>query len=286
MIYGNSNDPVLIKKISLRIWTLRAELEAVIEERMQNSEAEVKPRLDDLMKEYKSKGTIAAMKEEAKVEEIGIKDISELDDSGEDEMAKALAEAEAQEANEGTDEETPQEASDNSDNKEAEQQAPEEVSKITQAQLEIGLDKAEGKNLVKQRIPSIDESKVSVGKAILAEIYMEQMFFFSSKPFLVGQSIVLDFLVPRRFVMNADVTFCRTYNMKSRIISQNRLTYRVGVKFTFLKEGERTILREFTKSIQPDFDATPVKEVPKDEAAPSGGGGGGDDFDIFDDLDD
>jgi len=250
------------------------------------------------MKEYKSKGSISALHDSDDGGDV--KDASELDDFGEDEMAKAIAEAEAAEAADATpeaelessDEEESVSAEEESDADamaremlgdqaavEAEEQAPILNNVVP---LEVGLESNQGRNLVKQRLPSIPEERISVGKAILAEIYMDQMFFFSSKPFLTGQSIVLDFLVPRRFLMNADVTFCRTYNMKSRIISKNRLSYRVGIKFTYLKEGERTILREFTRSIEPDVETVvAAKEVAKEEKS-----SGGDDFDIFDDLDD
>ncbi|EQC46511.1 hypothetical protein [Bacteriovorax sp. Seq25_V] len=289
MIYGNSSDPVLIKKISLRIWTLRDELEAVIKERI--SEGQERPPLEDLMKEYKSKGSISSLHQD---DSAGVKDASELDDFGEDEMARAIAEAEAAEKGEAetSEEETPSEEA-NQEESDADAMAREMLGDQAATQeaealpdnvvaLEVGLESNEGRNVVKQRIPSIPEEKISVGKAILSEIYMDQMYFFSSKPFLTGQSIVLDFLVPRRFVMNADVTFCRTYNMKSRIISKNRLSYRVGIKFTYLKEGERTILREFTRSIEPDVETVvAAKEETKEEKS-----SGGDDFDIFDDLDD
>lgn len=295
MIYGNSGDPVLIKKISLRVWTLRDELEAVIQERA--SKGLEKMSIEDLLKEYKSIGSLASLgRANEAEEEVGVvKDASELDDFGEDEMAKAIAQAGAESEAAETEAETdasPQDA----------EQAPE--GEIDQAQadllnelgantisetqensnnilkLEVGLDSQAGVNLIKQRIPNIPEEKVSHAKAILAEIYMDQMFFFSNKPFLDGQSIVLDFLVPRRFVLNANVTFCRTYNLKSRIISKNRLSYRVGVKFSFLKEGERTILREFTKSIEPTFEAAkakPAKEASQEEDSED---------DIFGSLDD
>ena len=111
----------------------------------------------------------------------------------------------------------------------------------------------------------------------LAEIYMNEMFFFSNQSFLEGQSIVVDFLVPKRFLMNAVVTYCRPYNMKSRIISKNNHPYRIGIQFSFLKPGERTILRQFVSSIEPDVEEA-TQEVPKQDD------GGTDDFDIFDDL--
>lgn len=281
MIYGNSGDPVLIKKISLRVWTLRDELEAVIEERASKGMENI--AVEDLLKEYKSIGSLASLAR-SNEDEGTVKDASELDDFGEDEMAKAIAQANAEEA-------AAAEPASTEELDPAQAELLNELATNTPPvvenppnnilKLEVGLDTSAGANLIRQRIPQIPEEKVSHAKAILAEIYMEQMFFFSNKPFLDGQSIVIDFLVPRRFVLNASVTYCRSYNLKSRIISKNRLSYRVGVKFTFLKEGERTILREFTKSIEPTFEATKTKAV---QGAAKENDGDGDD--IFGDLED
>jgi hypothetical protein len=66
--------------------------------------------------------------------------------------------------------------------------------------------------------------------------------------------------------MNADVLYCRTYNMQSRIISKNKYDYRVLVKFTFLQEGERALLRQFIQSIEPDLSKIDKKQKPKDDS--------------------
>lgn len=262
VIHGNSTDPVLIKKISLRVWTLRDEVEAVITSRYKD--AENPPSIDDLTQEYKSKGSF----DSNEGGEEGVKDASELDDFGEDEMAKAMAETAPEEGE--SSEDTAEEGSAEGDQAEGE----EKVLKLITTPEEL-----DGKVIVKQRLPEIPDDKMASGRAILSEIYMDQMYFFSSHEYLVGQSIVLEFLVPKKFIMNADVVFCRTYNMKSRIISKNRLPYRVGIKFTYLKDGERTVLRNFVQSIEPTVEAAPVEEKKSDD-------GGGDEFDIFDDLDD
>lgn len=275
MIHGNSTDPVLIKKIALRVWTLRDELEAVIKSRYKD--AENPPTIDDLILEYKTSGTIGG--EESSGE---VKSAEELDDFGEDEMAKALAAAEAEESGEaGEDKEGGEEGSEEG-NKEAEGENAEAADSEGSKTLKLVTtpEEVDGKFIIKQRLPEIPDDKTASGRAILSEIYMDQMYFFSSHEYLVGQSIVLEFLVPKKFIMNADVVFCRTYNMKSRIISKNRLPYRVGIKFTYLKEGERTILRNFVQSIEPTIEVVEVQEKKSE------GGGGDDEFDIFDDLDD
>ena len=101
-------------------------------------------------------------------------------------------------------------------------------------------------------------------------------FLFTDQDLTEDQSLVIKFLIPKAFVLNADVLFSKIYNMSSRVISPNRLGYRVGLKFTFLKPGERTLLRQFLESIHP--------EVPEEQEAK--GGGEEEDEDEFGELGD
>ncbi len=282
MIHGGSADPVFVKKISLKVWRLRDEIETVVKERF--SDPNNIPPLKDLIREYQETGTILG---DSAADEAGVKDASELDDFGEDEMAKAIAAAEAGEDNE----EEEAEADDAAQSQDAIdalmesggeiEESVEETVEIPEVEkkLEIAPEEFEGKMLLKQRRPRMSDDKTHSGRAILSEIYMNEMYFFSNEQFLEGQSIVIDFLVPRRFLMNAVVRYCRSYNMKSRIISKNKHPFRVCVQFSYLKPGERTILRNFVESIEPEVEEIAVPE--KKEASDDGGG---DDFDIFDDL--
>ena len=142
MIYGNSTDPVLIKKIELKIWTLRDELEAVIATRY--SDATNPPTIDDLVVEYNAKGEIALADEGE-----GVKDASELDDFGEDEMAKAIAQAEAEEAGE-------EESTDSEDSEDAQAQAA-AAAMLAEAQ------EPQPDNVVKLETASVEED----GKVIV-----------------------------------------------------------------------------------------------------------------------
>ena len=243
MIYNNSTDPVFIKKISLKIWSLKDEVKAVIQEKMKSSQAD-ELTIDELRREYCSNIGKGA-------EVIPLKPNEDLD-TGEDEMAAAIAAAESEEA-------TPE---------------SEEEPVVQEAALTENTDEHQ----IIQRSPTLGENDISSGKTILAEVGMDRIYFFSSKSFLNGQSIVLEFVIPKRFVVNATIVFCREYNMKSRIISKNRLPYRIGADFSFLKEGERTLLRQFIHSIEPEVQETPVIEakVANEEE---------EDFDEFDDLD-
>ncbi|ATH07287.1 hypothetical protein BIY24_04850 [Halobacteriovorax marinus] len=244
MIYNNSTDPVFIKKISLKIWSLKDELKSVIQEKIKNSQDD-HLTIEELKKEYCTKRDVVD-------NVIPLQSDDDLD-TGEDEMAAALAAAESE--GEASEEESSEEQ-------------PSEEAPSTDSQEEIQ---------VIQRVPLLSDDDISIGRTILAEVGMDRIYFFSSKPFLNGQSIVIEFVIPKRFVVNANIVFCREYNMKSRIISKNRLPYRIGADFSFLKEGERTLLRQFIHSIEPEVQEAPVIEAkPKEDE---------EDFDEFDDLD-
>ena len=90
----------------------------------------------------------------------------------------------------------------------------------------------------------------------MSEVYMEEIFFFTDSLFVEGQSIVIKFCVPEKFIMNADVTYCQAYSNHHRVLGQKNLPYRVCARFTFLRPGEKTLLRKFLSSIEPKFDKT------------------------------
>lgn len=234
MIHNSSNDPVLIKKISLKIWSLRDEIESRIKNELEkNPDAEL--NLEEIRGEF-------SKKESNNVVEL--KSGAELDNS-EDEMAKAMR----------GEEETTEENSSNV--------VPLNANANT---IELNLD-----------APIIDEEKISRGKTVLSEINMEKMFFFCNKAYTEGQSIVIQFVIPKMFHINADILYCRPFNLKSRIISQNNFNYRVLVRFTFLKEGERALLRQFIQSIEPDLSKYEKKATAANED-------GGDGFSELEDL--
>jgi hypothetical protein len=220
MIHNSSTDPVLIKKISLKIWTLRDEIEARIK-----SEIGKNPEVELDVNSIK-----ASFQKSVSNNVVELKTGAELDTS-EDEMARAMrGEEEATEATEATENSTQ-----DSENNVVQLNANQNTIEVT---LEV---------------PEIEIEKISKGKTVLSEINMEKMFFFCNQNFTEGQSIVIQFCIPKMFILNADVLYCRPYNLKSRIISQNNYNYRMLVKFTFLKDGERALLRQFIQSIEPEF---------------------------------
>lgn len=242
-ILGASKHPVLIKKISLSLWLLRDEVEAIIAKRLELSQgSSEKIDISQLTDEY----AFTLQAQSLAQKNIDANESDDLD-TGEDEMAAALAAAA-----EGDEEEA-----------------------SSEGEGQIG----DSPIFVEQRKPILSPEKIISGSSFLAEINIDEMYLFAAKEFLIGQSIVIEFNIPRHFMINATVFYCRPYNMKSRIISNNPLPYRVGVKFTLSKDGERTLLREFLQSIEPDLEKY-------NTGAASEAGESEEDDDILDGLDD
>jgi len=257
MIHNNSTDPVLIKKISLKIWSLRDEIESRIKEKVDSGVPLKEVDMEQIRKLYTPKTSVPN-------NVLELKPNDELD-SGEDEMAKAMAAAEAEEAGLAEAESAP-----------IEEIKAEEATAETASIIEPTNDNKIEKDL-SPTIAVIPPEKISKGKTVLSEISMEKMFFFCNKAYTEGQSVVIEFCIPKSFIVNADILYCRPFNLKSRIISQNNYTHRVLIRFNFLKDGERTLLRQFLQSIEPDLSKVVKKiEKPKDDEGFSG----------FDDLED
>lgn len=259
MIHNSSSDPVLIKKISLKIWSLRDEIESRIQEKLDAGEMvpeALEEKIMELRGEYTKK---TALPDNV----VQLKSGADLPSDEDDEMAKAMAAAmEGEEETPATEENT--ESLENNVVSMTKEATPPSAEA---AVITIGIEP-----------PNLSEDKVSKGKTILSEIGMEKMFFFSNKAFTEGQSIVIQFCIPKTFIVNADVIYCRPFNIKSRIISQNNYTHRMLIKFNFLREGERALLRQFIQSIEPDITKV-VKKAPATEEE-SGDG----DFNELDDL--
>ncbi len=214
MIHNSSSDPVLIKKINLQIWSLRDEIEARLLEKV-NATPDSEINIEDFRGQFIKDGVTSNNVVPLKSGEV-------LDNS-EDEIARAMR--------------------------------GEEISDTPADALATPAQPVANSNIINITFapPEIPEDRIFKGKTVLAEISMEKMFFFCNKGFTEGQSIVIRFCIPKMFLINADVLYCRPHNLKSRIISKNNYNYRVLIKFTFLKEGERALLRQFIQSIEPDL---------------------------------
>ena len=272
MIHNSSSDPVLIKKISLKVWSLRDEIESRIQEKIDAGEM-VPEALEQKIKELRDEYT---KKSETPNNVVALKSSSDLPADGEDEMERAMALAMAGGGEPDAEENTEKESSEeNQSNTEVNPEA----SILTMPEADGS--KNNDNNLINVLVEApthLSEDKISRGKTILSEISMEKMFFFSNRAYTEGQSIVIQFCIPKTFLVNADVIYCRPFNIKSRIISQNNYTHRMLIKFNFLKEGERALLRQFIQSIEPDIPKIVKKAATQDSNSDESG------FNELDDL--
>ena len=192
MIYGNKREAAPIKKIDLRIWRLRDEVETVIRDDLQKNASSIEKK--NVVEKCRSRyarstrdSNVLSFKERKKMEE-------KLRDN------------------------------------------PDQLG-------EFILGKEDDH-------PDIPENKITLGSLILSEIDINEMFFFCNRQFMAGQSIVIEFVIPNVFTINAEVLSGRSYNMKVRVISANKLPYRTHAKFNFYDDKEKLILERFIKSIE------------------------------------
>jgi hypothetical protein len=212
MIFRKSTDPVFIKKIALEIWSLRHEVEAIIEEKIASLGRDLTPEeIDQIKLQYQKtpvKPTLVLV-EDAPAPTEG-------------EAAAAPIEGEAPVA------------------------TPPALSVVEGAP-------SDGKIYIDVEIPKLVEAKRTRARSVLSEINMDKMYLFSNESFIEGQAIRVRFLVPKEFIITGIIQYCRIFSNSSRIISENRFPYRTAIRFSFDREGERTLLREFLTSVEPDL---------------------------------
>lgn len=319
MIHNNSADPVLIKKIHLQIWLLRDEIENVIMNSLSGDPAEVRKTIALLRKEYN--GNAAEGDNEGPAPD-NVLDLpvggAEEDDpeelSAEDGAAELLAAAEAAEEDDEEEAESEEEIEEAPEMLASEQEGelPEGLEEAAGEEIETQAEetaqtqsaeeteppfeeKSQGITLadflpeettggvgILQRRPKLEPVQMMRAMCFLSELNMDAIYFFSNEKMMAGQSVVIDFLVPQRFLFMAEVIHCRPYNMRSRIISSTPHPFRVAARPLFLKAGERTLLREFLETVEPDLEAIAAqqkakKPIKKKEEE--------DDLDDLDDLD-
>lgn len=239
MIYNKSGHPIEVKKISVRLWGLRDEIEAAIERRMKECEAAGVPLfIDDIKKFY----NLNAPATPDNVYQLTPK-ASEAD--GMASLMESVAdEAKAEAAGETK-----------LDN------AEEIIAEQTTQGLETKKPNPILERPYQRQAPDLD--KVSYGFTLLSDINMDNILSFTKDSFLQGQSVVVEFLIPQSFMMTADVSYCHFYAMRSRIISSTKPDYRLQCRFTYSIPGERENLRNFLKSVEPTIGDK--KRAKKDE---------------------
>jgi hypothetical protein len=273
-IVGKSNHPVLVKKIPIRVWTLRDEIEAAIDaEIIRAKEAGEDYNLENIKSFYHLKkhplfDEVADEKEEEQAEGEKSEDEENPEENPEEknEEEDETPPPEGDEKNEESEDDTEEDSddgeegdSDEEDNVVAikHEDVPEEVKRYVYTPQRV--------------IPP--EEKISKGFALLTDINMDEILVFVNKTFTYGQSVVIEFDIPTMFYLSADVKYSNNYAMRSRIISEDKAEHRLQLAFTFLMKGEKTTLRNFLRSIEPDLPKPTKKKVVEEE-----------DDDDFDDL--
>ncbi|MBF0314526.1 MAG: hypothetical protein HQK50_10855 [Oligoflexia bacterium] len=210
MLYKNSNDPIEMKKISLRIFSMRSYLEAFIKGYVKNIE------VDDLSIQELNALFNQYYQDTYLIEHFPhvIQDKTVL---------PAVKE-------------NPEE---NKNNKEGNKGNNNEDGPI---QMSFGIPIH----------PLIPEEKTAYGKTFISDINIANIGLFSTKPYLIGQNIIIEFDLPHTFSVGAEVLSCKNFNIHSRIISTNRPPFRIHASFVFTRKGERTLLRNFIESMEPD----------------------------------
>jgi hypothetical protein len=238
MIHNKSGHPVEVKKISIRLWSLRDEIEAAIERRIKECEAAGVPLfIDDIKKFYN-------------LNQNQPDNVVQMKEASSDGMVSVMEEV----SEETKKEEAPEEAKPEEGESKNLNQAEEIIAEQTKQGLETNKPNPILDRPYQRQAPDLE--KISYGFILLSDINMDAMLSFTKDKFLQGQSVTVEFLIPKNFMMTADVTYCHHYAMRSRIISSTKPDYRIQCKFAFSIPGERENLRNFLKSIEPNISGT------------------------------
>ncbi len=238
MIHNKSGHPVEVKKISIRLWSLRDEIEAAIERRIKECEAAGVPLfIDDIKKFYN-------------LNQNQPDNVVQMKEASSDGMVSVMEEV-SEETKKG---EAPEEAKPEEGESKNLNQAEEIIAEQTKQGLETNKPNPILDRPYQRQAPDLE--KISYGFILLSDINMDAMLSFTKDKFLQGQSVTVEFLIPKNFMMTADVTYCHHYAMRSRIISSTKPDYRIQCKFAFSIPGERENLRNFLKSIEPNISGT------------------------------
>jgi hypothetical protein len=250
-----------VKRIPIRVWALRDEIEAALERRIKECEAAGTPLFLDDIKEFYGMKVDKPLSGQPQLQLVN-NEVAAAQDGVDDLMASLSQEKPAEE-------EAPK-----VETSEATEVAPpvaEKADEVLAAQTPAEKVEAHDAPHVQRPYERLapDSTKVSYGFALLADLNMDWMLTFSKEKYVQGQSVVVEFLIPRPFMMSAEIVLCHHYGMRSRIISETRPDFRLQCQFTYKFAGERTRLREFLQSVEPTLPKKSATPKPaQDEAGP------------------
>ncbi len=280
-IFNKSQHPVAVKRIAVRVWSLRDEIEAALARRIKECEVAGLPLYIDDIKLFYGMQTDKPLNGQPQLQLVD----SDAPVENVDQMMEAIADSAAATEETPVVDETPAAATEETPVVEAAPvlEAPIEgeakgddavkaadeimAAQTTAEKIEAPVVKA---TLAPYSRQAPDSDKVSYGFVLLSDVNMGFMLAFSKEPYIPGQSIVAEFLIPRSFKMSAEIMMCTNYSMRSRIISQNKADFRLQCRFTFALQGERANLRDFLTSVEPDIKkiSPPPPQQTEEEAGP------------------
>ena len=268
-IFNKSTHPVTVKRIAVRVWALRDEIEAAIDRRIKECEAAGTALYIDDIKEYYGMRTDQPLSEQPQLQLVDgeaapTENMEQMMEALASEAPAAPEEAPAVEAAaadavpaEGVTGDAPVETAQKADEIIA-TQSPEAAAEAPKA--------PHLQRPYTRTAPNSD--KISYGFALLADVNMEWILTFSKQGFIQGQSVVVEFLIPRPFMLSAEIMMCNNVSMRSRIISESKPDFRLQCRLTYALAGERARLREFLTSVEPDLPKKMTAVKPQEEAGP------------------
>lgn len=281
---GKSTHPVQVKKIYVKVWALRDEIEAAIEKRVaEEGHSDDEPVYINDIKKFYDKNFTEPDDSDSDDSDSNDSDSNDSDSNEGDEQEPSTDETEDKaesedndsndsESNEGDEEEPSAEV------EESEGEEPEgEESEVNDSNVESDGDSADqddekaSTKEQKERAPfervTPDESKIAKGYVLLSDIVMDQILLFCNKTFTIGQNIVIEFQVTKPFKVTAELVVAKDIGRNSKIIREDNFNQRLQSLFLFEFPGERASLREFLQSVEPEIPAPPkrLKKPDSDE---------------------
>lgn len=300
-IINKSNHPVEVKRIDIRVWKLRDEIEAAIAKEIQaNPNPDQKVNIEHIQ-EFYTKFLNSDLQANSDDEDSDNEEENQnLDSSGnpldDDAMAMMAAlgggepEEEADETEEAAEEDAQPEvnAEANPEEEDSSEIDDEAAAMAAQMLADQGLSPAESdgnddsdanaeKDIAQKEFERVipSQEKISKGFCLLSDIQMDQIMVFSKDTFIVGQNIIIEFMIPNSFSQLVQVVGTSNISRSSSIISDRKPDYRLQCIFLFKFPNERSTLRNFLKSVEPEIPEPPKKLKRPDNE---------DEDDDFDDL--
>jgi hypothetical protein len=251
MLHGFSLDPIHIKKIPIRIWSLQKEIHLFISEHIDSLSPEdlehihshyhKSPHLKDELKKLFIQNLLAEYHPNHLphyIQKILAQDPKSA--TSIDKHLKLVPPIQTEENIEKSEQTTPDQ----------EPLASTEASKSLEAEV-----KSEPEDLsfsiIEQRYPRLQPEDISHGKVLISEVSINDILFFSEKAFFPGETIIIHFCLPESFSITLEILDIHNYTHQSQIYSIRPMPYRIYARTLFLRHGERSVLREFLLSAEP-----------------------------------